>query len=71
MIDWIFVLVALHGAGATVDKVPLASESMCTAYAEGALSRPEIREADIQIAQCISVRTGRHIDFRPPSRGEG
>ena len=66
MIDWIFILIALHGTSATADSVGFESESVCTAYARGALSRPEIQRADIQAAQCVSLRTGRHIDFRPP-----
>ena len=66
MIDWIFILIALHGPSATADSVGFESESVCTAYAHGALSRPEIQRADIQAAQCVSLRTGRHIDFRPP-----
>ena len=66
MIDWIFILIALHGTSATADSVGFESESVCTAYARGALSRPEIQHADIQAAQCVSLRTGRHIDFRPP-----
>ena len=66
MIDWIFILIALHGTSATADSVGFESEGVCTAYARGALSRPEIQRADIQAAQCVSLRTGRHIDFRPP-----
>ena len=66
MIDWIFVLIALHGTRATTVSIGFESESVCTAYARGALSRPEIQRADIQVAQCVSLRTGRHIDFRPP-----
>ena len=66
MIDWIFILIALHGTSATTASIGFESEGVCTAYARGALSRPEIRRADIQAAQCVSLRTGRHIDFRPP-----
>ena len=66
MIDWIFILIALHGTSATADSVGFESESVCAAYARGALSRPEIQRADIQAAQCVSLRTGRHIDFHPP-----
>ena len=66
MIDWIFILIALHGTSATTASIGFESESVCSAYARGALSRPEIQRADIQVAQCVSLRTGRHIDFRPP-----
>ena len=66
MIDWIFILIALHGTSATANSIGFESESVCTAYARGALSRPEIQRADVQAAQCVSLRTGRHIDFRPP-----
>ena len=66
MIDWIFILIALHGTSATTASVGFESESVCTVYARGALSRPEIQRADVQAAQCVSLRTGRHIDFRAP-----
>lgn len=66
MIDWTFVLIALHGTSATAVSVGFETESICIAYAKGALSRPALVAADIQTAQCVSLRTGRHIDFRPP-----
>ena len=66
MIDWIFILIALHGTSATTASVGFESESVCSAYAHGALSRPEIQHADVQAAQCVSLKSGRNIDFRPP-----
>ena len=66
MIDWIFILIALHGTSATAASVGFESDSVCTAYAHGSLSRPAIQRADVPLAPCISLRTGRHIDFRPP-----
>lgn len=56
--NWVFILIAFTSQGATVEKVPLDSAAQCVAYGRGYTGRPELREAYVQVAQCVSLRSG-------------
>ena len=63
MIEWVFLIIAIHGTSATAYSVGFESGAVCAAYALGVLQRPEIRQSEIQVAKCVSLHTGRQVDF--------
>ena len=56
--NWVFILIAFTPQGAVVERVGLDSPGQCVAYAKGYTGRPEMREAHIQLAQCVGLRSG-------------
>lgn len=67
--NWVFVLIAFTSQGATVERVGLDSPAQCVAYAQGYLTRPEMRGAHVQVAQCVGLRSGAVIPVgvaKPP-----
>lgn len=62
---WVFVLIAFTTSGATVERVLLDSPAHCIAYGQGCLSRPEMHAAQVQMSQCIGLRSGVAIDVHP------
>ena len=64
--NWVFVLIAFTANGqAVVEKVPHDSASVCAAYGQGYSARPELRGAHVQVAQCVSLRSGAVIPVGP------
>lgn len=51
--------------GAVVEKVHMDSASICAAYGQGYSARPELRGAHVQVAQCVSLRSGVVIPVGP------
>ena len=41
------------------------SASICAAYGQGYSARPELRGAHVQVAQCVSLRSGVVIPVGP------
>ena len=73
--NWVFVLIAFTANGqAVVEKVHMESASICAAYGQGYSARPELRGAHVQVAQCVSLRSGAVIPVgsvgkRPVGKG--
>lgn len=65
---WVFVLIAFTTSGATVERVLLDSPAQCMAYGQGYLSRPEMHATQVQVSQCIGLRSGVVIEVRPTHR---
>lgn len=63
--NWVFVLIAFTAQGAVVEKVHMDSASICAAYGQGYTSRAELRNAHVQVAQCVSLRSGAVIPVGP------
>lgn len=62
---WVFILIAFTATGATVERVLLDSPQQCVAYGSGYMSRPELRAAQVQVSQCIGLRSGTVIEVQP------
>lgn len=72
--NWVFVFIAFTAQGAVVEKVPHDSAALCAAYGQDYTSRPELRGAHVQVAQCVGLRNGAVIPVgpvgaRPKSKG--
>ena len=63
--NWVFVFIAFTAQGAVVEKVHMDSASICAAYGQGYSARPELRGAHVQVAQCVSLRSGVVIPVGP------
>lgn len=68
--NWVFVLIAFTYQGAIVERVNLDSPSTCVAYAQGYTSRQEMRDARIQVAQCVNLRSGVVIPVAKTYQGD-
>lgn len=66
--NWVFVLVAFTAQGATVERVPLENAAQCVAYGQGYIGRPELRDAYVQMAQCVALRSGAVVPLAQPGR---
>ena len=63
--NWVFVFIAFTAQGAVVEKVHMDSASICAAYGQGYSARPELRGAHVEVAQCVSLRSGVVIPVGP------
>ena len=63
--NWVFVFIAFTAQGAVVEKVHMDSASICAAYGQGYSVRPDLRGAHVQVAQCVSLRSGVVIPVGP------
>ena len=64
--NWVFVFIAFTANGqAVVEKVHMDRASICAAYGQGYSARPELRGAHVQVAQCVSLRSGAVIPVGP------
>lgn len=66
--SWVFVLIAFTAGSAAVERVLLDSPAQCMAYGQGYLSRPEMHAAQVQVSQCIGLRSGVVIEVRPTNQ---
>ena len=56
--NWVFIFIAFTGQGAVVERVYMDGPAQCVAYGRGYADRPELRDARVQVAQCVGLRSG-------------